>query len=99
MSQKTSVLNKEDEKLERVAQERIDRRFNLLKHLFVYVSVNGILLGVDHLLTTRGDWSYIPLFLWGIGLFAHGLSVVFADFFGDWKEKSVEKEFEKMRGK
>lgn len=86
----------QSEEAERLAREKINRRFGLLKHFLIYVVTNSFLFGFDHLVTTKGDWSYYPLFLWGIGLFIHALSVVFGDFLADWKEKEILKEIEKL---
>lgn len=83
--------------VEKNIRDKVERRFGLLKHLLVFVVINGLFLGVDHCLTTKGDWSYIPLFVWGVGLFAHGLMVVFGDFLSDWKERTIQKEIEKKK--
>lgn len=98
MSTKSIMKNlsrEENEKTEKIARDKVERRFGLLKHFLVYIVINGLLLGIDHGFTTRGDWSYIPLFLWGIAFFGHGLLVIFGDFLSDWKERQVEKEIEK----
>jgi hypothetical protein len=93
MQDKNDFTTREEESV----REKVDRRFTLLKHFLVFVVTNGLLLGVDHGLTTRGDWSYIPLFVWGIVLFVHGLTVVFGDFLADWKENTIQKEIEKRK--
>ena len=97
---KTKRLStKEMEKIEILARQKVGRRFGLLTHFFVYIVVNSFFLGYDHIVTTQADWSYIPLFVWGTGLFVHGLIVVFGDFFSNWKERAVDNEMEKIISK
>jgi uncharacterized membrane protein len=85
--------------IESVAREKVENRFGLINHFVVYVIVNGFLFGFDHFFTTRADWSYIPLFGWGIGLFIHALFVLFDEFLESWKEKMVKSEVKKLKNK
>ncbi|MBU0975596.1 MAG: 2TM domain-containing protein [Patescibacteria group bacterium] len=85
--------------IEKEASVNVSRRFNLLKHFFVFSVVNGLLLGFDYLVTKEGDWAYIPLFAWGVVLFGHSLSVVFSDFFEGWRRRLVNSEIKKLKEK
>lgn len=42
-------------------------------HLFVYVAVNALLVGVDLTTSPGAQWFYWPLLGWGVGVAAHGL--------------------------
>jgi uncharacterized membrane protein len=87
------------EKVEEVARERVENKFGLLTHFLVYVIVNSFLFGFDFFVTREADWSYIPMFFWGLGLCIHALTVVFENFLGDWKERMVKKEVDKLKEK
>ncbi|MFC1780268.1 2TM domain-containing protein [Patescibacteria group bacterium] len=92
-------MKQKKETTESVAREKVENRFGLLNHFVVYIIVNGFMLGFDHFFTTKADWSYIPLFGWGIGLFIHALFVVFDEFAGNWKERMIKSEVEKLKKK
>lgn len=99
MSVRKNYSAKLPKKLESIAREKVENRFGLITHLIVYIAVNVLLLSYDHILTESGDWSYIPLFSWGIVLFIHGLIVIFGDLLSGWREKMVDKEVNRMKKK
>ncbi|MDD3647735.1 MAG: 2TM domain-containing protein [Candidatus Dojkabacteria bacterium] len=83
--------------IEQEANDNVSRRFNLLKHFFIFTTVNGVLLSFDYLVTKEGDWAYIPLFAWGVVIFGHSLSVIFSDFFAGWRKKLLDNEVNKLK--
>lgn len=72
-------------------------------HALVFVLVNGGLVAIN-LATQREDsrfawWSLWPVFGWGIGLVAHGVSVFgFGGLWGpDWEERKVQQIVQRRR--
>jgi len=68
-------------------------------HATVYVLVNIGLFAVNYL-TAAGRWWFVyPMLGWGIGLLAHGLSVLaFGRWFGrGWEERKI-REYLDRRG-
>ncbi|MBN2015601.1 2TM domain-containing protein [Candidatus Dojkabacteria bacterium] len=92
MVKRRRLTEEEIKSAEKEAKKKIDARFGLLRHFFIYSIVNTFLLGFDYFVTKEADWAYIPVFIWGIGLFGHALSVTFEDFISGWKAKMIEKE-------
>ncbi|HEX4584325.1 MAG TPA: 2TM domain-containing protein [Burkholderiaceae bacterium] len=87
------------------AYERARRRVRQIKgfyiHATVYVLVNA-LLAVINLGTSHGEvWFVWPLFGWGIGLAAHGISVFGAGgLWGqEWEERKIKEIVEKNRAR
>ena len=56
---------------------------NFSYHLMVFVFVNALLLFFD--LRRGGHFAYWVIFVWGIGLVGHGISV----FFGDYRARKL----------
>ncbi len=81
----------EDEKLLKIAKERVEFK----RHLVVYIVVIGF-LGLINLITSRQfPWFLFPAGGWGIGLIFHFLSV-----YGPLSESmSIEKEYQKLKKK
>lgn len=75
---------------------RAERKVRALKgfyiHLIVFILVNIGLFFIDLIFSHDGMWFYYPLFGWGIGLIAHGISVFgFGRLFDeDWEKKKIE---------
>jgi len=81
----------EEEKLRKVAQERVEFK----RHLVVYIVIIGF-LGLINLLTSRHfPWFLFPAGGWGIGLIFHFLSA-YGPLGG---AMSVEKEYQKLKKK
>ncbi len=84
------------------AYERARRRVQAMRgfyvHALVYVCVNAGLITID-LLTGPPWWVYWPLFGWGVGLLAHGLSVFAGSRFlgADWEERRIAELVERER--
>jgi hypothetical protein len=60
-------------------------------HALVYVLVNAGLAAINLATSPERVWFAFPLFGWGIGLLAHGLSVfAFRGWFGPrWEERKI----------
>jgi hypothetical protein len=75
---------------------RAKRKVRALKgfyiHLIVFILVNIGLFFIDLIFSHDSMWFYYPLFGWGIGLIAHGISVLgFGRLFDeDWEKKKIE---------
>ena len=67
-----------------------------IQHLFVYVLVNAGLAAIN-LISDPGEiWFVYPLFGWGIGVAAHGLSVFVKEgWIKSWEEKKIRELLEK----
>jgi 2TM domain len=90
-----------DQQLPSVDQDRRDRAIARLKkrrdfgaHLFVFLVVNGFLIGVWAFTGAGFFWPVFPMFLWGIGLVLNVWDVY-------WRrpvsEDQVRREMERMR--
>lgn len=85
----------EEADLRRMAERRADAKLGFRHHALVYVVVNAGLAGLNLLTSPQTLWFYWPLFGWGIGLAAHGLSVYGSSTEG--RERAVQAEMEKLR--
>lgn len=85
----------EDADLRRRAERRVAAKAGFHSHALIYVLVNAGLLGMNLLTSPQYLWAGWPIFGWGIGLAAHGLSVYGAR--PQWREAAVRREMERMR--
>ena len=79
------------------AKERVAELKGFYVHAIMYVLVNVAMI-LYNLLSNPGYYWFIwPLMGWGIGLFAHGLSVFLKGrLFGkSWEEKKIKELMEK----
>ena len=93
----------EEDRYER-AKKRVKKIKGFYSHLLVYVVINLIIvviniqkLGPDE---SYFEWrNFFTLFFWGIGLFAHGLSVFMPSMIlgKNWEEKKIKELMEKER--
>ena len=82
--------------LRRTAERRVEAKAGFRTHALVFALVNLGLLAIN-LVTSPGRlWFAWPLFGWGIGLLAHGLSVYAANPTG--REAAIRREMERLRG-
>lgn len=86
-----------DPDLLRRAQKRVALRMGFLSHLMVYALVNSVLI-VFNLFQGGPLWSFWPIFGWGIGLAAHGLSTWFALNGDGMRERMLKQEIERLGG-
>ena len=80
----------------RRAVARVEARLGFYRHATIYVAVNLMLAVLNLIRTPDHLWFQWPLFGWGIGLLAHGVSV----FSYRWnhpasKERMIQREMER----
>ncbi|WP_257985384.1 2TM domain-containing protein [Bacillus sp. V5-8f] len=63
------------------AKKRVMLLKSFIVHAFVYVMVNIFLFTIDMLDDSSNFWFFRPLLGWGIGLTAHGLTLLFSGGF------------------
>ena len=87
-------LSSVDQDLRERAIARLKKRRDFGAHLFVYLVVNGFLIGIWAFTGTGFFWPVIPMFLWGIGLVLNAWEVY-------WRrpvsEVQIRREMERMR--
>jgi hypothetical protein len=73
---------------------RLKQKRDFGAHLFVYLVVNGFLLGIWALTGSGFLWPVFPMFLWGIGLVLNAW-----DVYGrkPVSEDRIRREMERMR--
>jgi hypothetical protein len=73
---------------------RLKQKRDFGAHLFVYLVVNGFLLGIWALTGSGFFWPVFPMFLWGIGLVLNAW-----DVYGrkPVSEDRIRREMERMR--
>jgi 2TM domain len=76
------------------AMARLKQKHDFGTHLFVYLVVNGFLLGIWALTGSGFFWPVFPMFLWGIGLVLNAW-----DVYGrkPVSEDRIRREMERMR--
>ena len=89
-----------DERYEK-AKARVAEIRAFYQHLIIYLIMNGVFLTVNLLTSPRSLWFFWPLFGWGIGVAAHGISVFgLGSFFGtEWEEKKIKRIMDKEKRK
>ena len=88
----------DEQRLRDMAEKRVEEKKGFFWDLGAYLVVNGGLFLI-WLLTGAGyPWFIWPLLGWGIGVVFHFLGV-FAFGHGDWHERQVQKEMERMRAR
>ncbi len=89
---KTAISSEE---LERLARRRAGRKMGWYIHALVYIAVNT---GLALLSTYTGHhWALFPALGWGLGLLIHGFIVFVAEPGGNFQERLVQQEREKLR--
>ena len=81
--------------LRKIAERRADAKLGFRAHLVVFVLVNSGLVGLNLLSSPNVYWFQWPLFGWGIGLVAHGVSVYGRQVHD--REKMVQAELERLK--
>lgn len=78
------------------AKKRVESLKGLYIHLFVYLVTNIILFTINMLNNPDEKWFIYPLLGWGIGLFAHFISVYFEGKLGlEWGDKKIKELMQK----
>ncbi|MCX7784671.1 MAG: 2TM domain-containing protein [candidate division WOR-3 bacterium] len=57
------------------ARKYVEERVNFYVHLLIYLFVNCVFIFINYRYNRGYWWFYFPLLFWGIGLFAHFISV------------------------
>ena len=98
-------LSEDQRKLER-AKKKIEKIKGFYKHLAVYIIVNIVLLIVHAINMEPGEdfftWrTFMTAGFWGLGLFAHWLSVFGRNIFlsPDWEERKIKEFMEREKNK
>lgn len=93
----------EQERYER-AKKRVKRITGFYTHLLVYIVINIMVVVINIQQLQPGEsyfqWqNFTTLFLWGIGLLAHGLSVFMPNMVlgKNWEERKIQQLMEKER--
>jgi uncharacterized membrane protein len=81
--------------LRRIAERRADAKLGFRAHLVVFILVNAGLTGLNLLSSPHVLWFQWPLFGWGIGLVAHGVSAYGLQTHD--REKMVQTELERLK--
>lgn len=87
--------------IRRQARRRVELKLGWLTHATVFVLVN---LGL-YLLSSLGQggsgarWHSFPLWGWGLGLAIHGVVTLLALGGGDLRERMMNSELERLRGR
>ena len=79
-----------DQELYEEARSYVQKLKGFYSHLAAYVGVM-VLLHLINLFASGSYWAFWPALGWGIGLLAHGNSVMrWVDYFGtDWEERKI----------
>ncbi|MBI3715986.1 MAG: 2TM domain-containing protein [Betaproteobacteria bacterium] len=85
----------------RAARKYVRELRKFYEHLASYVVVNAFLVVLNYLTSPNHWWVQWVLFGWGIGIVAHGLSVLgYRNFYGtEWEERKIREVMESRRGK
>jgi hypothetical protein len=81
------------------AQKRVRRRRDFYVHLAVYVVIMSGLVLLNWAISPTFWWVVFPAIGWGVGLAAHGVSVLFEDnLFGpEWEARKTQELLEHRR--
>ena len=79
------------------ARARVEAKLGFYRHAIIYVLVNLLLLGINLSESPEYLWVKWPVFGWGIGVVAHGLSVFSPRWIGTQKEKMIAREMEREK--
>lgn len=82
--------------LRRKAERRADAKLAFRGHLIAYVVINAGLVAINLLTSPDTLWFYWPMFGWGIGLIAHGVTV-YSQM--DAREDLIEAELQRLRAR
>jgi hypothetical protein len=82
-----------------IAAEKVDKKIRFYRNFMAYVIVNAFLALINFLFTPFYWWVMFPMFFWGIGVVVDFFrAFVFSDAFsGDYRERKIVEEMEKMK--
>jgi 2TM domain len=79
------------------AKARVEAKLGFYRHAIIYLLVNLLLLGINLSESPEYLWVKWPVFGWGIGLLAHGLSIFTPLRFRGQKERMIEREMARAK--
>lgn len=85
------------DELERLAHKRAGAKLGWYVHAVVYVIVNLFIFAISRYGFGSRPWSVYPLLGWGLGLGLHGISAFMLGAGGEFRERLVEKERDRLR--
>lgn len=85
------------EQIDRIARRRAGAKLGWYVHAAVYVLVNLFVLTMSEYGFGTRAWSVKPLLGWGLGLALHGISVWLLGAGGEFRERMVQKERERLQ--
>ena len=83
------------------ARRRVYRLRELYVHAAIYVAVIAGIALLNWLVSPALWWVTFPAVIWGVGLAAHGISVLFEDslFGSEWEERKTREMVEREQRK
>lgn len=85
------------EQIDRIARRRAGAKLGWYFHAAIYVLVNLLVFSMSEYGFGTRAWSVKPLLGWGLGLALHGISVWFLGAGGEFRERMVQKERERLQ--
>ena len=86
-----------EEETYRLARKRVEGKKEFYGHLAAYVAVNLLLIIIWAATGAGFPWFVFPLVGWGIAVPLHYLSVFVFQRGGQWEQREIETEAEKLR--
>lgn len=90
----------DSEKVYEQAKQRVEDRIGFFWHLFTYIVVNAVLVGVWYFSSGSGSyfWPVWPIFGWGIGIFFHFASIFLTDgLFKRYRKRKIDEFIEEEK--
>ena len=87
----------DEQELRRQAERLADMKLGFRRHLFAFVIVNAGLLAINLVTSPNYLWEIWPFIGWGLAVIAHGVAVY--QFTGDTRERAIEAEMRRLRGR
>ncbi len=70
-------MNTNEDELRELARRRVENRQGFIIHATLFLAVNLALFAIWRFTGAHYPWFLWPLFGWGVGIVAHGLSLLF----------------------
>jgi len=84
------LMNEQHYQHYQAVKQRVQKISVFYQHLIVYVLVNAGLAALNLMSDASELWFLYPLFGWGIGVAAHGLTVFLGEgWTKSWEEKKI----------
>jgi len=86
-------MNQSDAELREEALQQLKKKAEFKMHLFTYVVINALIVGVWLMTGSGFFWPIFPIVGWGIGLAFHAYDV----YNGPPSEGDVQREMDRLR--